>query len=264
MKPLIDGDILRYEIGYAAETGWRAITEDPEAIPPWDYVEEMLHQRITSICAAVGATEAPTIYLSRGKSFRDAIAVTKPYKGTRKEAKPWHFSNLTAFLIAGGAEVVEGIEADDAMAIEHVANPATIICSRDKDLRQVPGWFYSWELGKQPSFGPVEIDPVGSLKFENGKLTGTGLAFFYAQVLMGDPVDNVPGLEGCGPVNAYKILSYYDEPRHWLEAVCELYSNKYERNAYGFHLTEQGQLLWMVRRYNPDGSPQLWHVGLEE
>lgn len=274
MKPLIDADILRYEIGYAAEVGFRLTTGDEEAMPPFDYVEECLMGRLEEICQEVGATEKPKLFLSKGASFRDQIARRKEYKATRISKKPFHFANLTAYMEGVlNAEIVEGIEADDAIAIEHTADPlGTIICSRDKDLRQVPGMFYSWELGKQPSFGPVEITKEGDLFLDRDKkppkLSGSGLAFFYAQCLMGDSVDNVPGLPGWGPVAAYNLLTTdllggeLDPKARWM-SVCDAFKHVYEEN-WERELLEQGQLLWMCRRFNPDGSPELWQLGQEE
>src|SRR5574341_246509 len=96
MKALIDGDILRYEIGYAAETGWKAIT-GREEIPPFDYVEDLLSQRIASILAVTTADEYE-LYITEGKTFRYDIAKTRVYKGQRPDKKPWHFNNLTAYI----------------------------------------------------------------------------------------------------------------------------------------------------------------------
>jgi 5'-3' exonuclease len=272
MRALIDGDILRYEIGFAAETGWRAITEDPEAIPPFDYVEDMLLNRVQNIIHLTNADQR-TIYLTSGPTFREQIAVTKPYKGTRKDAKPWHFNNLTVYIRdVMNAVVVTHLEADDAMSIEHISDRDTIICSRDKDLRQVPGWFYSWELGSQPSFGPEEISEVGSLSLlthttpsgnQSTKLTGTGFAFFCAQVLMGDPVDNIPGLPKCGPVGAYEALRECTSKDEYMDVVTALYSDHY-KGDHEEHLLEQGRLCWMTRRRHPDGSPVLWELDMKE
>ena len=260
MKPLIDADILRYEVGFGAETGWQTEGE----LPPWPYVEEMLHYRIDKICADVGATEPPVLYITEGRTFRFDIAKRKPYKGTRKEHKPWHFNNLTVyFKDILKCEVVKDIEADDAMAIRHMGPEETIVCSRDKDLKQLPGPFYSWELGRQPSFGPTVITKEGSLHLsDNKKLTGTGLPFFYAQVLMGDASDNIPGLPGWGPVKTYEYL--IDES---LSALCGLVQYVYDEH-YGAdweeELLEQGQLCWMTRRLHPNGSPVLYEIGMTE
>jgi len=259
MKALIDGDILRYEVGFGAETGWRAITGEENAIPPWDYVEQALVERIASILHTTQA-DSYELHLTEGRTFRDAIAITKPYKGHRIVNKPWHFDNLTAYMVGALPTVVSrGIEADDQMAMASNGID-TIVCSRDKDLRQVPGLFYSWELGRQPGFGPVLIDPIGSLELtyaKDGKaiLKGTGYAWFCGQLLVGDRVDNIPGLAGVGPVNAYELLSGCKTPEQYAHIVAEEYKNDKL-------LLEQGQLLWIVRRLNPDGTPEMWRRDL--
>jgi hypothetical protein len=216
MLALIDGDILRYEIGFAAETGWKAVTDGREDVPPWDYVQEMVDTRIANIKALCKADEH-RIYLTRGKTFRYEIAKSKPYKGTRVPHYPWHFDNLTAYLEhAHPSSIVTGIEADDAMALDHIEREDTIICSRDKDLMQVPGWHYSWELGNQPSFGPILIEDPGELWWsgdqgKSRKLLGTGVKWFYAQMIMGDRDDNIPGIPGAGAVAAFEALDDLDD-----------------------------------------------------
>lgn len=261
LVPLIDGDILRYEIGFAAETGWKAISKEmnwENIIPPFRYVEKLLLSRLDYIKEMVGTTKTSIIYLTEGHTFRYDLAKTKPYKGTRKDNKPWHYKNLSVYIRdVLGAEVVTGIEADDAMSIRHTENyGSTIICSRDKDLRQVPGWFYSWELGKQPSFGPCLIDNPGTLEISDDKkkLIATGLVAFYGQVLTGDRVDNIPGLDKCGPVAALNLLK--DEP-DMLDIVRQEYNDDEL-------LLEQGRLCWMTRKLHEDGSPILWEIGMEE
>ena len=184
MIPLVDGDIIRYEIGFAAEAGWRYMHEgeDDVGLPDWAFVENVLNLRLDTICEDVGATQEPILYLSEGSNFRFDIATTKPYKGTRPSNKPWHYDNLTVHLKdVLGVKLITKIEADDALCIDHLADPEqpTILCSRDKDLRQCPGWFYSWELGKQAGLGPLDIDKIGYLELKpNGKIMGTGLKYF--------------------------------------------------------------------------------------
>jgi hypothetical protein len=261
LQILWDLDVIRYEIGYAAETGWQHKTGDADAIPPFDYVEALLLQRIANI-KAILKTDCPFKgYLSEGKNFRHDVAKRKTYKGNRLEKKPYHYKNLTVYLRdVLGAEVVTGIEADDALAIAHSASGGkTIVVSRDKDLRQLEGWSYGWELGNQPSFGPNWITPRGSLILSenNQKLTGTGIAFFYAQVLMGDAVDNIPGCPGIGPVAAHLLLDDAT-PRHQLTAVKSAYKLKYG-DKWEAELTEQGRLCWLLRK--PDAP---WEIGVTE
>ena len=35
-------------------------------------------------------------------------------------------------------------------------------------------------------------------------------------------------------------------------------------DAWEIALREQGQLCWMTRRLNEDGTPQLWQIGMKE
>lgn len=266
LVPLVDGDILRYELGYAVETGWAAITGDPEAKPPFDYVERLLLTRLENIKGVLETSEQPHIYLTEGRTFRYDIAKRKPYKGQRPDKKPFHFGNLTAYLVGVlDAKVITGIEADDALAIDHLASGnTTVLCSRDKDLKQIPGWFYSWELGLQPSFGPCNITKEGHLHLsdDHKKLSGTGLSFFYGQVLVGDTADNIPGLPKCGPVAAFEALSGIP-PAEQLEAVQNLYERKYGIDAEA-ELLEQGRLLWLTRRLDENQQPVLYEIGMEE
>lgn len=267
MKALIDADILRYEVGFAAQAGWKKIT-DRDEIPPFDYVTELLNQRIEQIVVNTESNDY-TLYLTEGRTFRFDLAKRRPYKGTRVVNKPWHFNNLTVYMRdVLPTVVVQNIEADDAIAIEHcTSKEPTIICSRDKDLRQVPGMFYSWELGKQPSFGPIDVDPVGwiELSDDRKKVTGCGFAFFCAQMLMGDRVDNIPGVDGMGPVAVANLLKGPYSPINpfvdLLDAVEGAYQDCY-RDDWEEELVEQGRLCWIVRRLNDDGSPQIWERGM--
>lgn len=262
MKPLIDGDILRYEIGFAAEYGWQS--DNPEEIPPWNYVSDLLDAKIKHICDSVEATEKPTIYLTGEGNFRDDVATVKVYKGNRLNSKkPWHFKNLTAYILCEyDCIVTEGIEADDQMAIDQTEK--TIICSRDKDLRQVPGWHFGWECGKQGQFGPHEYDLIGEIDLSErrDKIIGGGLKFFYSQVLTGDVVDNVPGLPKCGAVKAFKLLSGIDTAEGLLKVVSDAYKDYYG-DSWEEALLEQAKLLWMVRELDEKGEPVMWEFNNE-
>ena len=268
MKALVDGDILRYEIGYAAETGWQTEGE----MPPFDYVERLFNLRIQNICAEAGAFEEPIIFISEGSNFRYDIAKKKAYKATRVSKKPYHFNNLTAYIKGQTSHLIAiGIEADDLMCMiqtqhEEDSNAfgTTIICSRDKDLRQCPGWHYGWEIGHQPSFGPELVNRLGRIELNRAgsqpKIVATGLYSFYAQVLMGDVVDNIPGIKGLGPVATYEILSKCKTENELLDAVSFQFDFKYGEKWIE-ELTEQGRLCWMVRRLDEEGKPAMWNIG---
>lgn len=282
-QPLIDGDILRYEIGFCGEYDEidEATGEKKHHVREFDFVAELLDGRIKGIIEDTGATEPPILYLTGSNTstkiinrslqylgepeiqlavpFRERVATVKPYKGTRKEGKPFHFDNLTAYILGNyDTRVSNSLEADDLLCIEQYSrllSADTIICTRDKDLRQCPGWQFGWECGKQASFGPTFVDNKGGLVFHDGDLKGTGTKFFFAQMLTGDTVDNIPGCPKVGPVKAFDILSKCNTKREHERAVIEAYQKAYPDN-YRDMLEEQSKLLWMVRELNEDGSPK--------
>ena len=247
-----------YEIGYGAEVGWKAIEEGSSDPPPFDYVSHLLHERINNIRTLTNSEEY-ILFLTDGRTFRYDLARTKPYKGTRVNAKPFHYDNLTVYMRdCLPCQVARQIEADDAMALEHVSSKGTtIVCSRDKDLRQLPGWTYSWELGSQSSYGPIEVCETGELYLskDKKKLSGNGYAFFCAQLLMGDVADNIPGLKGVGPVAAYNTLSHCKTSEELYEAIEFSYQGMQD------YLLEQGRLLWLTRSLDNYGYPNLWQLG---
>lgn len=257
---LIDADVLCYEVGFAAETAWRHASPNSEDPPPWAFVEELLERKIEHIEFECEATMPSKFFLTGEGNFRYAIAKRQPYK-ERAGHKPYHYANLKA-VFRGVYQAIErdGLEADDLMAIEQTARKhETIICTRDKDLRQVAGWQYGWELNSQPSFGPKLVSGYGSISLSDDrkKLEGYGLKFFLAQCLTGDRVDSIPGLPKCGPVAAYEALVDTKTYLEGLEVVIALYRDRYGEDCLK-ELHEQGRLLWMTRYLDVVGNPILW------
>ena len=293
MKPLIDADVLRMEIGSVGQT----VDEDGEIVMrSWDFVQELLDAKIHEICELVWADEPPTLFLTSDSrthkilhrktdaefipNFRYEVADVKPYKGTRKSDKPLHYDNLTAYMLnCYDCVVAEGLEADDLLAI-HQTNYRTgrwtgddgrpvesVICSRDKDLRMVEGYHYSWTCGKQEAFGPECVDAKGYLQptYDDGgekpkltKVFGVGSSFFCYQLLVGDTVDNIPGIPRVGPVKALKILEGCDSTEDMLKAVRDAYREHYE-GSWPERMLEQGQLLWMCTEMK-GGEPVMWKL----
>src|SRR3546814_20943505 len=115
---LIDADVLRYEVGFGAETYWRSVTNDPEAVPPFQIVENILLSRIDEIIRTCN-TERYELYHTQGRTFRDEIAIVKPYQGNRIANHPWHYNNLQVFLgLLMGPKIVTGIEANGKSVVK--------------------------------------------------------------------------------------------------------------------------------------------------
>lgn len=283
MQPLIDADVLRYEIGFCGQT----TNEQGElVVSSFDTVADMFDQRIKEICAECWATEEPILFLTNDRrlhkkvnkqrekkgeapleyqpNFRDAVAKKKEYKGTRKSDKPFHYDNLTAYILGKyDTKLAVGLEADDLMSVMQWARVKeghldTIICSRDKDLRITPGLHFGWSCGRQAQFGPTRVTDLGTLELKGGKkLVGTGLKFFYSQVLTGDLTDNYPGLPNTGPVKAFTALDPCETEEELFNAVSNLYKAKYE-DLWREEMQEQCQLAWMVRELTEEGEPVMY------
>ena len=187
------------------------------------------------------------IFLSGGENFRKLIY--PDYKANRKEQeRPQYLEPLREWLVTEwGAKVTDGIEADDAMGIAQTSagHAKTIICSLDKDMRQVPGWHYSWEIQGTGSTG-------NKWTKEANKIFVTeigGLFSFYWQLVMGDRADNVPGFDGKMRQTVPKFLEPHYENMLELETEQELFN--YVKEIYQLPLLQMlthGACLW-VQRY---------------
>jgi hypothetical protein len=268
---LIDADILCYEIGFVSEQvsysidgkHYETVTEAKKDgvqkeeltrhVYPikWPFAKKMVDDRIKGILEAVGADDYKC-YLTGKGNFRNDVATILKYKGTRHAPKPYHYQNIWDHLVGKyNAEVITGMEADDAISIaQHQSDERTVICSRDKDLRMVPGFHYSWQCGdRQPEKPLYEIS-----EFQ-------GHYNWAYQMLVGDTVDNIWGVPGIGPVKAAKLLADCDDDWDFIAVVMNVYKDvfgteviKYQSwdgrwlEAYSHEIYKENHLLlWMLR-----------------
>jgi len=183
------------------------------------------------IIKAVNATDYKC-YLTGKGNFRETLATWGKYKGGRS-AKPRLYQEARDYLIdRWDAEVVHGIEADDAMGIYQCNNDNTVICSIDKDLLMIPGDHYNFRKNEH-----MTIDHV------------TALRNFYRQCLTGDPIDNIPGLRKWTGKNATKAMK---EALEEMETPAEMEGHVVDcyLGAGGTveMFAETSQLLWILRR----------------
>ena len=254
---LLDGDVLVYEQAFGAEY---KDDQGEHQVRSWEYLEENIDRFLEYLKLRLDCTDVK-IYLTGTGNFRFDVAKSQEYKAARSD-KPFHYKAIRDWLIHfKGATVVDGMEADDALSIEQVKAQAngvvTCIASRDKDLMMVPGWHYCWEVHNQPE-KLCKATKLGTLSLGTAskkKLTGDGLKWFYAQCIMGDRTDTIPGLPKCGDVLAFNTLQECSTEQEMFTAVRELYHAKGFDDEY---LLEQGQLLWMVQELNQDGTPVMW------
>ena len=219
---LIDADSLCYAVGFSSNDA-----EESIAIA-------RLEETMTELCMELDCEDYKGFLTGKG-NFRDAIAVTVPYKGQRVSEKPVHLQALRCHLVTSwGFTVVQGIEADDAVGIAAYAVPEdeTIMVHIDKDLNQFRGWHYNYR--KKEKYYVTEFE---------------GLTAFYTQILTGDRIDNIIGLKGIGPVKAKRILEECTNENELYQAVLKAYEGDQQR------VLENGQLLWLQREVN-----QVWQL----
>jgi hypothetical protein len=220
MKALIDGDILVYRIGFASEN-------EPESIAMArcsEFIEDLI------LFNGFGEYQG---YLTGKTNFRNEIAVTAPYKGNRKSAKPKHYQLLRDYMeSAWSFTMIEDQEADDAIGIAayEMEVGEYCICSIDKDLDMLRGDHYNFVKDERYFITEEE-----------------GIKNFYKQLLMGDRVDNIIGIKGIGTVKAERLLKECKNENEMYLAILEAYDGNAER------VLENGRLLWIRRQHN-----QLW------
>ena len=220
---LIDADSLCYAVGFSSND-----VEEKIAL-------SRLEQSMTELCMDLDCEYYKGFLTGKG-NFRDSIAVTVPYKGQRASIdKPVHLQALRDHLVnSWGFEVVDGIEADDAVGIAAYAVPEdeSIMVHIDKDLNQFRGWHYNYR--KKEKYYVSEFE---------------GLTAFYTQILTGDRIDNIVGLKGIGPVKAKRILAECTNENELYEAVLKAYEGDLPR------VLENAQLLWLQRSLNQTWTP---------
>ncbi len=234
--------------------------------------------------------DSAILYLTVGNgNFRYDIAFSREYKGTRKQDKPPFFELLKWHLIVKHNAIQSlAEEADDLMATEQYSRNQllvsegakqgsqeskrfsnTIIVTKDKDLRMVAGWHSNPDINKgepfwvdykgwlEPIYYPEDHRYAGKMK----KLGGAGMAFFYAQMLMGDSVDNYQGIPLMGMQKTYDALKDCKNLKAMKAKVELLYQRKYRTEPFKFEswtkkvfkvtwkdmMVQQGRLAWMAQ-----------------
>lgn len=223
MIAFIDSDSLCYAVGFSSN--------DVEE----HYAISRLESTMVDLCMELECDDYQG-YLTGKANFRYDIAKTVPYKGQRIAEKPIHLQALRNHLVESwGFIVVEGIEADDMLAIKGTEfKDECIIVGIDKDLLQIPGWHYNYRKHTKQYIDEFQ-----------------GLVNFYTQILTGDRIDNIVGLKGIGPAKAAKILKDCTTEEELYNAVLKAYDNDKER------VLENGQLLWLQRTEGDIWTPSL-------
>lgn len=272
---LIDGDVIRYQLGYATQhREWKvlgkvfsekALAEDymnQEQVPSGmletyftSDIKEMVRYTVDKFLSNIlesAKCDKMKVFLTGDNNYRVHLASIQPYKGHRKGDKPLNFQFISDYLIKKyNAIVIEDAEADDAMGWNQTDD--TVICTIDKDLKMIKGNHYNWKSNKLFTVSESEAD-----------------RFFYTQLLTGDSVDNIEGCPGIGEKRAKKILKGRETVAQMYVACVEAYYQSHAKFSEKHQLTctermlregslrdliENAHLLWIQREKNVRWEP---------
>jgi len=230
----IDADFLAYMVSY----------EKKGTVIELKDMQHNAQMAVERMRKAAGA-ERVHLHLTPGtsdKGGRYDAAIQKEYQANRKDEKPDKLHIMREWMGRHFPATLHQLcEADDGMSSEqwamwNVGTPElSVIISKDKDLRMVPGFHLPWDGYELCG---ATIDPFGYIELDakpsSTKVVGYGTKFFWAQMLMGDQADNIQGLpvlcrpdlskpKKVGPVLAYNLLSDLKSDKEAFQYVRGLY-----------------------------------------
>ena len=202
------------------------------AIPPMTRADGVQVNAVYGFCNMITklmkdhtGTHLAVIFDAGRTTFRNRMY--SEYKAHRPEPAPElipQFALIREATKAFGLPCIEleDWEADDLIAAyaKHVtaAGGETIIVSSDKDLMQLIG----------PAvymLDPIKTTPIGAAEVE-AKFGVSPDKVIEVQALIGDTVDNVPGVPGIGPKNAAQLICEYGTVEGVIAAIPEMKPSK--------------------------------------
>jgi 5'-3' exonuclease len=251
MLCLIDGDIITYAIPFSMQDGGGNLKYPEEELPM--RIDMFIGQILSDVFEAFGVPEVDYKVFITGKgNFREKLATIQPYKGNRDKSKrPLLYKKARDYLIEHHfADVSNGVEADDRIAESaffcRKAGIPYVVCSIDKDMYQIPGLHYRWEIRRKDVVYHARFIKISEQE---------ALKNFYKQVLTGDKDDNIPGIKGIGKKKSEKLLENCTTEEEMYQ-VCleqwEKYIEKYELPYNPKEAVEEVAKLLYLKRHKLD------------
>lgn len=215
---LIDGDGLIYPFAFVAGSNMSSLDET------LSYLERKVDS-IVNNKLFVNSEESIHVYFTGkgGPKYRDQFFNTVEYKANRKLDKggpaPLWIPEMMQYFMKERFPSTSAIispewgEADDMLAAAAYTlrkrGESYLVAGVDKDLKQIPGLHLNLKtLTRQ------HVSNVRALKN------------LYAQALIGDKSDNIPGIKGIGKVKADERLVGLSSSEEMYNAIQRIYSSK--------------------------------------
>ena len=212
---IIDGDIVAF---------MAAASHPDDSIA----AKKRAEQLIDDICESCFTVEF-MLFTKGVNNFRDQY---DSYKNNRSGGeRPATLEAVRTYITNQFGMRSDNAEADDYCCVQAQEfldeGVDYVICTIDKDLRQMPGKHFNIKKN--------ELSVVTEQE---------GFRFLMLQCLMGDRVDGIEGIRGIGPVKGNKIL---DEAEDLYAAVAQAWADKHP-DDWQERLAKVYNLVYMRRR----------------
>jgi len=245
MKAILDADSIPFIAGWVAREKVFSSENYQEVIK----ITDAFMQNILTSC---NATHFAGFLGTKSPTFRHMM--NSEYKANRDQNKAeytgtWQPVITHRLINHWGLIQVQGMEAEDAVSMLAyyltAAREPHVICHIDKDLDQIPGEHYNYR-----NFAKYSLTPDEALK----KL--------YVQAIMGDKTDNIPGIEGIGPVKAQAILDKVSPP-NYMEITIQAFIKKYGQRVGILKFAESYAMVKLLAEpemgFQPDQIPWMFY-----
>jgi hypothetical protein len=273
MHALIDGDIIVFTSGFAAERKeWHLTVPSQEYAGVFEYKREAMDKldvllpgvysrkegddyrlfaeinleplshalqnvkrTVAKALEAVDCTDFDVkMFLSGKDNFRKEVAVTRPYKGNRDRThRPTYELEIREFI----KSTWDTTEAEGEEADDLLGIAQTKYGPHDSVIISID----------------KDLDQIPGLKYNTKHdirydvTEQEAIYNFYTQLLMGDSTDNIPGLPGIGAGKAKKALHGMETEQEMIEECVRMYQIHSGKDDWQTYMIEQGRLLWIRR-----------------
>ena len=231
MKKLVDADYVVYKCCASAEDDFDFGDDVIVVTSKFSDAYRCVKRELNKLAQNFFDPEI-ILFFSDSRNFRKTIQ--PEYKGHRNRKKPCGYRRvINALREEYEVIVMPTLEADDALGIYATANPGNVICSPDKDMRQIPGTLF--DMNKTINVTLKEADQ-----------------WHLVQTLAGDQTDGYSGVPGIGVKRA---VALFEEKGYTWKTCLEAFADKGLSEDVAL---ENARLARILRCTDYDNEPILW------